>query len=208
MHSREINTCLRCRDSKRKCDKAKPSCSRCVRAGVKCVWDPSSGDISTSTDGEETTASSFFCAAPPSTEASSLGSYSPLPASGSIGFGNDDITSPSLVDMSPQQRPLAQKARSGHAVRKRNRARLSCTRCHRLKVKCDRREPYCNRCALSGFAKTCIYTHRAHQITEAPGSFTEEIPAGEFPEEYVTGWFMRQRVSRHWGALLHKVSEC
>jgi hypothetical protein len=110
-------------------------------------------------------------------------------------------------DVSSERHLSANTIRSSRATRKRNRARLSCTRCHRLKVKCDRREPYCNRCALSGFAKTCIYTHRAHKITETPEPEKPQVPEGEVSEEFVTGWFMRQRVSRHWGALLCKVSE-
>ncbi|KAF2652635.1 hypothetical protein K491DRAFT_604523 [Lophiostoma macrostomum CBS 122681] len=191
MHSREINTCTRCRESKRKCDKSKPACSRCVRAGVSCSLEASSLDSSNSTDGEGVDSVPFiFSTAPHSAETSSLDSYSPLPAyetapSGTFG--------------------LHLRPDSGLITRKRNRARLSCTRCHRLKVKCDRREPYCNRCALSGFAKTCIYTHRAHKITETPEPEKPQVPEGEIPEEFVTGWFMRQRVSRHWGALLNKV---
>lgn len=38
-HMREVKTCDRCRHFKRRCDLAKPSCTRCLQAGVRCSFD-------------------------------------------------------------------------------------------------------------------------------------------------------------------------
>ena len=37
--AREVATCNRCRQSKRKCDKSKPNCTRCERAGAQCTYE-------------------------------------------------------------------------------------------------------------------------------------------------------------------------
>ena len=35
-----VLACRNCRDLKKRCNEARPSCGRCIEQGVKCVWDP------------------------------------------------------------------------------------------------------------------------------------------------------------------------
>jgi hypothetical protein len=92
---------------------------------------------------------------------------------------------------------------SSHSfVKRRARACFSCTRCHRLKIKCDRRSP-CSRCARSGFETTCIYTHRAKRIEKVV--LPSSILTIEDPEFVVATWFLRRRGSSHFKTLFDRV---
>jgi hypothetical protein len=88
-------------------------------------------------------------------------------------------------------------------VQKRVRACLSCTRCHRLKIKCDKQSP-CGRCARSGYETTCIYTHNAN-TADTPSPIPSLILTDEDPEFVVASWFLRRRGSSHFKALLNRV---
>lgn len=100
---------------------------------------------------------------------------------------------------------LAQK------VKKRNRACLSCTRCHRLKVKCDQAEP-CARCVRSGVPGCCTYTHRPKALPPLPRQIEQrqhrEVPFA-IPEDdcelVVATWFLRKQGSTHYRAILNRV---
>jgi hypothetical protein len=150
--------CVRCRTSKRRCDKLDPICSRCERAGFRCVYDGERSSISSGAVEEE---------------------VSPVG---------------SRVDC------------SGRTVRKRDRAVLSCTRCHRLKVKCDKGRP-CGRCRRSGYGTNCIFSYddsrssavRTPSISSPP--FCEEDP-----ELVVATWFLRKSGSSQYKAILDRVS--
>lgn len=94
-------------------------------------------------------------------------------------------------------------ASSPHSViKRRTRACFSCTRCHRLKIKCDRRAP-CSRCTRSGYETTCIYTHRLNKSEKS--TLPSSIFAIEDPEFVVATWFLRRRGSGHFRALLDRV---
>lgn len=169
VQAREVATCTRCRQSKRKCDQAKPKCMRCERAGVQCAYDKEKEN------------------SPPSNRSDS-------------GFQD---TTPATTPPTP----FAQR----HGVKKRKRACLSCTRCHRLKVKCDKGEP-CARCCQSGVEKACTYTNRpnpfdqpSEQAIEQP---SQQIPfalIGEDPQWVVATWFLRKRGSTHYRAIIDRV---
>ena len=167
MPTREIQTCIRCKNSKRRCDKTKPSCSRCQRANQTCEY-PSSSSSSRSKD--------------PSVE----------PTSGS------GLLTPSISahDSPEEEAPVPQRV-----IRKRDRATLSCTRCHRLKVKCDKRQPCCGRCARLGHGRDCAYTHKV-QTPPAKGPY---LSRNDDAGTIVNLWFIRKRGSSHWRALLSRV---
>ena len=158
MPTREIQTCTRCKDSKRRCDKLKPSCSRCNRAGQTCIY----------------------------TEA--ISSTEP----------NNGLLSPSL---SSNSSPLEKESAPGRVVKRRDRATLSCTRCHRLKVRCDKRQPCCSRCARLGYGRDCIFTHNL----QPPLSVGPFVVEGDDAETIVSLWFLRKRGSSHWRALMTRV---
>lgn len=174
--AREITTCSRCRLSKRKCDKAKPSCSRCERGGIQCSYD----------------------------EDQQSDRFQPQEAN-----GGSDPQYPTPVTTPPT---------SAQRIRKRNRACLSCVRCHRLKIKCDQQEP-CYRCSRSSVQ--CTYTHkpkplqeRHAQLPEPPEPapkepYSQKVPfalTDDDPEFVVATWFLRKRGSTHYRAILNRVS--
>lgn len=104
--------------------------------------------------------------------------------------------------------PVAQR----QGVKRRNRACLSCTRCHRLKVKCDQMQP-CSRCCRSGAEVTCTYTHATKPPQQRPEQPCDKshptVPfalTGEDPEFVVATWYLRKRGSTHYRAILNRVS--
>jgi hypothetical protein len=182
MQIREVQTCLRCRESKRRCDKTKPICSRCYQAGVACIYDsPPRSDVSPAT-------TSFV-----------------LDQTGDL----DPLNLDSLLT-APIGSRITANANAKHEperiVKRRDRACFSCTRCHRLKVKCDKKSPSCRRCAQSGYERTCIYTHKAKMPSESQHPISTVFLAGENPETVVTTWFLRRRGYSHWRALISRAS--
>jgi hypothetical protein len=174
--ARDITTCSRCRQSKRKCDKAKPSCTRCERGGAHCTYDED---------------------------------YQNDPGQPQETHSGSDPQYPTPVTTPPT---------SLQRVRKRNRACLSCVRCHRLKIKCDQKEP-CFRCSRSGVQ--CTYTHKPKPPQDRPAqppqrpdaalekSYNQEVPFAlteDDPEFVVATWFLRKRGSTHYRAILNRVS--
>lgn len=174
MPPREVGTCTRCRDSKRRCDKAKPSCARCMRVGVPCYY-----DIQRKNDGS-----------PASIDTT------PIPSSN--------------ISLIPSTRSSTSRngkhdTETERTIKRRDRACLSCTRCHRLKVKCDQKRPCCSRCVRSGHERTCIYTHKV-QLDEPVPTASSFALAEEDPEIILTIWFLQKRGPSHWRALLSRVS--
>lgn len=171
--AREVMTCSRCRQSKRKCDKAKPSCTRCQRGGIQCIYD----------EDQQIDKSQIHTA---------------------HGGSEPEYPTPVMTPPTCVQKP-----------RKRNRACLSCVRCHRLKIKCDQKEP-CFRCSRSGVQ--CTYTHRPKLHSKQPPQPCEpaseepqhqEVPfalTDDDPEFVVATWFLRKRGSTHYRAILNRVS--
>ena len=150
MSSREVQTCARCRNSKRRCDKLKPACTRCLQAGLPCAYEP--------------------------------------PSQASLG-AVDGLLTP---DSSSRSSPSENNPSSTKIVRKRDRATLSCVRCHRLKVKCDQKHPICSRCARLGHGRECVYTHRVQKPTI---SSSLGMAGSEDPETTLALWFLRKRGS-------------
>jgi hypothetical protein len=94
-------------------------------------------------------------------------------------------------------------------VRKRKRNCLSCLRCHRLKVKCDKELP-CGRCKSSGNGRECYYSYN-----KGPngGKFPcPTAPAGgpidpENKKPQLASWQITHKVrgSSHWRELMARV---
>ena len=115
------------------------------------------------------------------------------------------------VSLSLCSTPATTPPTPARKVRKRNRACLSCIRCHRLKVKCDQREP-CARCLRSGVQVDCTYTHPPRPLSQAPEPLEQQqkqsisfaLPVDD-PEFVVATWFLRKRASTHFKAILDRV---
>ncbi|KAF2467806.1 uncharacterized protein BDR25DRAFT_291173 [Lindgomyces ingoldianus] len=177
MRNRQIQTCDWCRESKRRCDKTKPTCSRCLRAGIVCSFSTSlnrNGVFnSNSSSPNPLTAEDW-----PYSQTSSLEPR--------VEGGSDEVGS------------------VGKVVKRRVRTCLSCKRCHRLKVKCDKKLP-CSRCCQSGNSMKCSYTYQKHTTNQPLCPADPFTSAGENLEAVITLWFWRRRGSSHFRALLSRI---
>ena len=114
------------------------------------------------------------------------------------------LTSASAAKSANTTPPIAGTHR---VVRKRKRNCLSCLRCHRLKVKCDKELP-CGRCKASGNGPDCYYSYN-----KGPngGKFPCAVPApppAESKTHPTMTWKSSHRVrgSSHWKHLVTRVS--
>jgi hypothetical protein len=192
---RQINTCSRCRLLKIRCDKTKPSCERCLRARVDCSL--------RSNNLAHATATSVLN--PPVTDTNASSNVSSKTSSIRSESSTEQPSSPS-GNCAPSSDTTTTEHRGAKAIRRRQRALLSCTRCHRLKAGCDKQLP-CSRCRRSGWARQCTYTHRVDN-----GSSTSDaspmigfVTSHEDAKDIFTSWHTRRRGTTHWKALITRV---
>lgn len=180
---REIRTCSRCRSLKLRCDQSKPSCHRCTRANVACSLEASAATDNSSTGSPnsviETTPQSGTEPSPPST--------TELERQLRLQNKNDEST-----------------VQETSSVKQRQRAQLSCIRCHRLKARCDRDLP-CSRCRVSGFGKFCEYRYRTEKAN-APLVTGALKTVGQDADSRVKSWLAQRRGATHWDDLISAVS--
>ncbi|KAI5461710.1 hypothetical protein BGZ63DRAFT_355906 [Mariannaea sp. PMI_226] len=178
-HMREVKTCDRCRHFKRRCDLIKPSCSRCLLADdSRNSLDPSNGGLISPT--------------------TSIESPEPLnPPSGPGETGG-------IFDSPPE--PVAPPS-GPRVIRKRKRNCLSCLRCHRLKVKCDKELP-CGRCKSSGNGRECYYTYnKGPNGGKFPCPTAPISSTGDDSKSAIATWQVSHKVrgSSHWRDLMAKI---
>jgi hypothetical protein len=184
---RQIKTCNRCRLLKLRCDRIKPSCERCIQAEACCSF-------------------LLELLSEPASKADSLVAESNTTNRTSSRSSSNQSSPPSEESAPPPNTIVAQK--DSKAVKRRQRAHLSCTRCHRLKVRCDKELP-CSRCRRSGWGKQCTYTHRVEKDPSASdaGPGIAFVAAHEDPRNIVTTWHTRRRGATHWKALVSRVRD-
>jgi hypothetical protein len=95
-------------------------------------------------------------------------------------------------------------------IRKRQRTCLSCDRCHRLKVKCDKQLP-CARCTTSGREHECQYSDKAQATGLTSVSHGHMCThswkvSGNMFREVLRTWKEKQGGSSHWRDLESRVS--
>ncbi|KAH7318147.1 hypothetical protein B0I35DRAFT_353261 [Stachybotrys elegans] len=180
-HVREVKTCERCRHFKRRCDLVKPACTRCVQASVRCSFDVEPSTTSPANDD-------------PSATPTTNGLISPS-------------TSAESPDPSGAAADSSAQATAQRIIRKRKRNCLSCLRCHRLKVKCDKQLP-CGRCKNSGNGRECYYSYNKgpnggkFPCPTAPASTSTDNPGAPLATWATTH---RVRGSTHWKELMVKI---
>lgn len=227
---REVKTCDRCRHFKRRCDLLKPTCSRCLQAGVRCSFDttaPASGPT-TSTPSDYpsvplTTPSDieqpyFYPYATPTPFTESVADSPSRPFYESIknlpaiavatdtdveGDAEDDDEAHSLPPIRRAAARSASTPRTIRTARKRKRNCLSCSRCHRLKVKCDKELP-CGRCTASGLGRDCYYSYNKGPNS---GKFSCPTAPGENATTANASWHVthQARGLSHWQEIMTRV---
>ncbi|OAQ65466.1 C6 transcription factor [Pochonia chlamydosporia 170] len=198
--SRQAKSCARCRQQKVRCDRVAPRCSRCTSSKTGCSFSepaPSHQDPASNsppppawTPSDSTTSQDFSFSLPPS----------PL-----LWLDENAGNSSHECQIEPESAGANTNGSNIKVKRKRRRACLSCVRCHRLKVKCDKKEP-CTRCRLSGWGKQCEYTHRIESngeaLSNAPSPY---VLTEEDPQVALATWHSRHRGLSHWRNLLSKL---
>ena len=103
--------------------------------------------------------------------------------------------------------PSGSAAKGARIVRKRKRNCLSCLRCHRLKVKCDKELP-CGRCKASGNGRECYYSYNKGPNGGKFPCPTAPVPSSKDEKKpQMATWQVQHRVrgSSHWRELMTKV---
>lgn len=235
-HMREVKTCDRCRHFKRRCDLIKPSCSRCLQAGVRCSFDVAAATAAAAAAASSsaitvpiTTPASASPSAsfPPSTSVtapSSNAASSPLLDELSASLSNGGLISPTTSTESPEPLVLlpgsaepgvvpdsipglSTTAPGQRIIRKRKRNCLSCLRCHRLKVKCDKELP-CGRCKSSGNGRECYYSYnKGPNGGKFPCPTAPVTASGDDSKATIATWHVQHKVrgSSHWRDLMTKI---
>ncbi|KAL3472528.1 hypothetical protein BJX99DRAFT_272867 [Aspergillus californicus] len=175
---RQIRACQRCRSLKVGCDTQKPTCARCLKAGVHCTLSDS-----TSLDKQQQ-------------EPIPIGSFETTDSSATEGPSPDE-TGVAVADLGePSALPVSSQCFSC-TIQKRKRAPISCTRCRRLKVRCDRQSP-CSRCAKGKSA--CTYPRLGQSIPRH-----SDIPSKPISRE--AEWGAKFRSDVHWIQLAREVDD-
>ncbi|PKS11172.1 hypothetical protein jhhlp_002933 [Lomentospora prolificans] len=190
---RKVTACDRCRRLKRRCDRVRPTCSKCRQAGVPCSFSET-GTSSRSSGRSSSSPSSPTTAF----DLTSLESWAETAL-------QTPIIDPSTNEVAACKLVSTTNQGKSREIRRRNRVRFSCTRCHRMKVKCDKKSP-CTRCRNSGFASGCSYMHKSNG---EDGSVEGEVASPE-PESFSAifqAYNTRHRGSSHWRVLMHRVKE-
>ncbi|OAQ70982.1 fungal zn(2)-Cys(6) binuclear cluster domain-containing protein [Pochonia chlamydosporia 170] len=212
---RPISACRRCRKFKVGCDRAKPSCSRCTKAKVDCIYvSPPSSPSAVSTvmrvghvsntlqnhpvghDGvyideaspSKHTRERATQAKPNEASLQNLSLYA-----SSLRLGHD----PPSVDL----------VGSGKQVGKltRDRAILSCMRCRRHKVRCDRQIP-CGRCIKNKRESQCVYSETAAPVLGRIISEKHHETLNLIATSFIDSkWAATVRNGAHWNSLLYEV---
>ena len=200
-----MQACVRCRRSKRKCDDASLGCGRCFAAGISCSRSDTAAEnyqSSSMRNGMAKERESY------TTTPGSRGTKRRASPSGSDGgHDQDGSDQEEVAEESEAGEAALFNTLTGPAKKKRTRLCLSCVRCHRLKVKCDKAVP-CSRCVRGGLDNDCTYTHsqstKPHnyllQSPSFPFTSVREMPRGVYD-----AWESIHRGDSHWKILIAQV---
>ena len=129
------------------------------------------------------------------------------PTGSDRGHGQDGSDQEEAAEESEAGEAASFNTLTGPAKKKRTRLRLSCVRCHRLKIKCNKQFP-CSRCVRGGLDNDCTYTHS--QSTK-PHNYLLQSPSfpftsvGEMPRGVYDAWESIHRGDSHWKILIAQV---
>jgi hypothetical protein len=217
--ARPISACRRCRKLKIGCNRVKPSCSRCTKAKVDCLY--SSVSSSSLPSSASACMQDVHVSAGDHVHISSRGEASEEPVAATTSqtpsnSANTGAAAPSLQKLSlyasslrPDNGPLSSgnQAGSGRQTAKltRDRAILSCMRCRKHKVRCDRKIP-CGRCIKNKRESQCVYSEAAlvpGRIISERHHETLSLIATKFID---SKWNATVRNGTHWNSLLYEVA--
>ncbi|KAH8662534.1 hypothetical protein BX600DRAFT_513351 [Xylariales sp. PMI_506] len=197
--------CQRCHKLKVGCDKAVPQCSRCMQARLPCEYKPSerqlkilqgselvepaeSGDKDEE-EGRSRLGSNRATQILPLRHDKYSGTSPPRRPRSSAGPWLDEL-----------RRHLYQPAETLLPA-KRDRAILSCARCRKHKVRCDRESP-CGRCKKLSTEDECVYSLTAPPASSPGDNFNLTLATIAAQAPY-HGGDLRFRSRSHWTMVFH-----
>ncbi|UNI16054.1 hypothetical protein JDV02_002529 [Purpureocillium takamizusanense] len=212
-HGRPVSACERCRTAKVGCDRVRPSCSRCSRAETLCEYNAPSRQIARypvrgrRNDAQQCAQSTSQREgeSPPQTSRNSLTHTSP-------DHGLDDMSTaggprqddPASSSDHPPRAMLSPEAQTCPIKLKRDRAVLSCVRCRKHKVRCDRKVP-CGRCVKARREAQCVYTEPVH-APPTPVVWDGGDALNTIATRFVDAtWDSQNRNGTHWNNLLQEL---
>ena len=210
---RAVQTCCQCRDAKVRCDRGNPRCSRCLRLSLSCLYSSADSRNSLllhglSSDLSYTSVKTATGAQRPSTRSSTAldsdissttvrNSGVPnhrLRAKEPTTFESRSLNLNTTLDISQRSLPP-----------ERNRGALTCNRCRKLKVRCDRERP-CGRCLKFERDVYCSYGEKAVWDRPASSPAISESTGTTGTDFFNTSWAKKHRYTGHWTSLLHVVA--
>ncbi|KAM5481321.1 hypothetical protein MaudMau93_007151 [Microsporum audouinii] len=206
--TRTVQTCEACRKAKVRCDRAKPQCSRCLKANRDCSY--LAEDATSSLESSSTSYTALSDPASPDqidawladlNGATSTAGSEASETLGSIGASNsNENTPPSTALACTKLHSLTEAGPQYWVSRRRKRNTITCVRCRRMKVRCDRQLP-CGRCAKINKVDECVYA-KPERTTDDDGLLSQV--SSEIPQAPVTHriWRSKFRTGTHWSGLI------
>ncbi|CEP17991.1 hypothetical protein [Parasitella parasitica] len=169
--------CFRCRGFRHACDRRKPSCSRCHRRGITCVYPEAAPTLKKLQKATETLGDrikkfndrlkSTDVAPTPifNTHQSMLADHSSVASSP---YSDSPTSTYSDDELSEEPRPKRKARRNGRVASTKNFSVYPCTKCFKDLQQCDLALPKCSRCEANnfecGFKKTEPKANHVSQV--------------------------------------------
>ena len=210
---RAVQTCCQCRDAKVRCDRGIPRCSRCLRLSLSCLYSSADSRASLLLDGRSTalsyTSVETARGAPRPSTRSSTASDSGRSSTKATNSGLPNQSLRAKESITSETRSLILDANLDISHRsippKRNHGTLTCTRCRRLKVRCDRGRP-CGRCTKFERDLYCSYGGQAVSDGPASSPAISESADTTGTDFFNTSSAKKHRYTGHWTSMLHVVA--
>ncbi|KAL6241019.1 hypothetical protein RBB50_012114 [Rhinocladiella similis] len=191
---RPIRTCQPCRLLKLRCNRGKPACSRCISAGRACHYSSQASQESTPVAVQLKESALGYAACD---ESESAGVSDP-PTLGEIQNKLRSLTSRRSDSEEPDFGDHLPRINRANQPQKRIRPVLSCSRCRKLKAKCDRQYP-CGRCCKYG--QQCTYPPvRPPDKAHGAGKMQASDSKGDFGRARDL-WEAKHCAANHWMSL-------
>ncbi|KAG1087752.1 hypothetical protein G6F42_020498 [Rhizopus arrhizus] len=180
--------CFRCRGFRHACDRRKPSCSRCHRRGITCVYPEAAPTLKKLQKATETLGDRIkkFNDRLKSTDVApapmfvSSNQSTPDHSAVSSPYTESIISTYSDDELSEEPRPKRKARRNGKVASTKSFSVYPCTKCFKDLQQCDLALPKCSRCEANnfecGFKKTePKANHVSQTLHKRPETYQPEL---------------------------------
>lgn len=215
---RPISACRRCRQFKVRCDRKRPKCTRCSKASASCDYGTLPRDAKPTSKVIDVNAVGNYsheaCSSPSTPDSGQVeGNDAHLTGGSGSSIGNTSKDKPKAKQYQIRSAAQVGKSRANGKVKmtiadrvklSRDRAILSCLRCRKHKVRCDRTLP-CAKCIKSKKEAHCVYVETDYGSGRSI-STAHQNALSLIATRYIDPrWNSALRNGTHWNALLTEV---